>query len=747
MKNKIKTLISINLLILAAFLTSNIYFEKGYAQSNGDSLTFDVNYNVYEFSNFSAFQINRDHINISLPSTKWNFTNLELNITDIKLGEELKSIEEGASSSKSIYKNVEGYGVQLNITEDITLLGVQIFGGLVEAPVIPPVYVQINGYDQVNFWPNNTVYGEPVLINMTNSLIWHTQIFPEPIFLSKGYYYLVVNGSAYEPSHNSRHNWYFNNDDSIHTYIYTSKFDAGVWSIEDQGKPFTHRLIQRTETSFNPEDINMTIMIDDNIYNVTNASPGSGTLNVYNINKHLNQTGLNLPINHNQSVSLRFNVSYDLELESYSTAPGSLEIAESHDNYWSITPAIDAEFFNYSVKFNFPQKWSDVNVLRNDVNITSLVDINYIENEVYISENLISEGDSWEITARSSKTDIFLDVSRTEFYAGQELKFFLATPVLEGNYTFVLTDTFADQINSNTKVIPPESSSFTYTIPSSALDGSYKAYIYWYNGTDAGVATQVFKIILPEVIDWASIISILVIVGISSAVTATSIVLTKKNKRKKQAMKEKTINKFMDILNLSYVIMIEKKSSLNVFDQSFTGKEFNSTLVSGFLEAIRTFGLDISGSGEHSQTVKLEYQDSKILMSDYKSFRLIFILKEIPSSQFYEVIEDLSLEIEEKYGIYLKNFRGNLKHFEGIEDLLRKHLGTSFLYPLKLTGTGKMKINPMEKSLINKVIEIMKKNRRDYFFVTELIQEITFDSKEIEALYSLIIKRIFNPTS
>ena len=203
----------------------------------------------------------------------------------------------------------------------------------------------------------------------------------------------------------------------------------------------------------------------------------------------------------------------------------------------------------------------------------------------------------------------------------------------------------------------------------------------------------------------------------------------------------------MDILNLNYVIVIEKKSSLNVYDQAFTGKKFNSTLISGFLEAIRTFGFDISGSEERSQTVKLEYQKSKILMSDYKHFRLIFIMKDLPSSQFYGVIDDLSLEIEEKYGMYLKEFKGNLQPFEGIEKLLRKHLGTAFLYPLKLTGIGNMKITPTEKSLINKAIVKMKQTKLDSFYVTQLIGEKSFDSKEIEALYSLIIKRVFNPFS
>ena len=221
--------------------------------------------------------------------------------------------------------------------------------------------------------------------------------------------------------------------------------------------------------------------------------------------------------------------------------------------------------------------------------------------------------------------------------------------------------------------------------------------------------------------------------------------LTKKNKRKKLAAKEKIINKFMDILNLNYIIVIEKKSSLNVYDKAFTEKRFDSTLISGFLEAIRTFGLDISGSEERSQTIKLEYQNSKILMSDFKHFRLIFILKDLPSPQFYEVINDLSLKIEEKYGNYLKEFKGNLQPFEGIENLLKSHLGTSFLYPLKLVGPGRMKISPTEKSLINNAIAVMKKNQLDYFYITHLMAGKVFNSKEVEALYSLIIKRIFNP--
>ncbi len=741
---KAKVLIIINMMLLVFLLGLNLHLNNANAQSNGDSLTIDVNYSIQEFTNFSSIQTNTNNINISLPSTKWNITNLELDFTDIKLGEELISIEEGGSSFRSIYKSMKGYGVQLNITEDITLLGVHIYGYL-EGKSISPVYVQINGYDQLSDCPNNTVYGEPVPINISSIPNWYVQSFPEPIHLSKGSYYLVVNGSAYATNDNSDHYWYLNEDDSIHTNLNTSKYDGSVWSIEGQGKPFRHKLIQRTEQSYNPEAINMTIVVNGNLYNVTNDLPGSGKVEISNINLHLNQTDLFIPVYHNQSVEIMFNASYILELENYLPSPGTLQISETHNNNWSVIPLINPEFSNYIVKFNFPQNWFNINVLRNDINITGIVDINYIENDIFISTNLISEGDLWEITARSSKIDFGLDVSRTEFLAGQELKFFISEPLLNGNYTFILNDPFHDKIYTSNNTITSESNSFTYIIPSSALDGDYKAYIYWFNGTDAGVTTQIFVITLPFEIDWFLVVSVGIVIGLTSAVSASSYMLIKKSRKKSAARKEAIYNRCLDILNLNYLLIIEKQSSLNIYDQVFTDKKLNTTLISGFLEAIRTFGLDITGSDEHSQTIKLEYKNSKIIMSDFKNFRIIFIMKDLPSQQFFGSIEALSYEIEEKYGTHLKEFKGNLQPFKNMEDLIKKHFGTSFLYPLKVVGTGKTKISSTEKAMIGRAMISMKKNKSKYCFTTQLMQEKGFNSKDVETIFSLIDKKIFQP--
>ena len=246
---------------------------------------------------------------------------------------------------------------------------------------------------------------------------------------------------------------------------------------------------------------------------------------------NLNEMQLNFTINH----SIR--MSKNLECES------SVMIDENYYNSWSVTPQLLREFSNYSVKFFFPENWFDLSVKRDSVDINSQIQIDSIDHFIFIPNNTIRTGADWLISANSNKTSFILDVDRTEFLAGQELKFFISEPILNGNYTFVLTDPFDDVIYTDNKTIPSDSLSFTYALPQTSVDGEYKAYIYWFNGTDAGLTTQVFAITLPLTIDWFMVTSIIIIIGLTLTVSASSYVLIKKNKKKKIARKEAfTIN-------------------------------------------------------------------------------------------------------------------------------------------------------------------------------------------------------------
>jgi len=736
------------MILLVFFLGLNLRMNNANAQNNGDSLTISTNFVIHEFSKATETIESNNSINIDIQSPTWNISSIELNFTDIRLRSEVKVIEDGDYELKAVDKKEKAFGVQVNITEPTIVYGVKIYG-IVGVFSPRSIYFQINGYDNLKDSPNSTIYGTPVLLNMTNDLLWHTQTFSNPISLSEGQYFFVLNGSEIQISEPAKYYWAFKGESPAYPNLYTSEYTAGDWLDGVQGEPFLYQIIQQVDRSYNPESINMTAEIDGVFYNITNGiDSGTGNLTLSKLNFSPNNETFQIPISNDLSVELSFNLSYNLRLEDLFYTESSVVVQEGIDNSWTINPEITRYSGNYWVEFSFPKSWHNLNFERNGNNVTSNVFIDYVNNYVIIPNDTITEGASWMITANSSGISFSLTVDRTEFLAGQELKFFISEPVLEGDYTFVLADSFNDVIYTDNKTIPSDSSSFTYALPQTAIDGEYKAYIYWFNGTDAGLSTQVFIIALPlttPTIDWLMVTSIIIIIGLTSIVSASSYVLIRKNKKKSIARKEAIYDKCIDILNLNYVLIIEKNSSLNVFDQVFTEKKMNTVLLSGFLEAIRTFGIELTGSKDHSQIIKLDYHNSKILMAEFKNFRLILIMKELPSGSFYDSISALSLEIEDKYGSYLEKFKGDLEPFKTIEELVKKNLGTSFLYPLKVVETAKAKISTNERSMINKALNLMKKNKVKYCFTTQLMQGNGYKSKDIEIIFSLIDKKILQP--
>ena len=201
-----------------------------------------------------------------------------------------------------------------------------------------------------------------------------------------------------------------------------------------------------------------------------------------------------------------------------------------------------------------------------------------------------------------------------------------------------------------------------------------------------------------------------------------------------------------------YKIRIEKKNEYGerysfetVYEQIFTDKRLDSSLISGFLQAVRVFGIELTDANVETRSIKLDYQNSKILMSDYKNSRIILIMEENPSQDFLDAISALSYDIEEKFGHLLENFDGDITQFSEIRGLLDQHLPTSLVYPLKVITQTK-KITPDEQIIINRAIKIMKEKNTDHFFVSSLHEKKKgFQVKDAETILNLIQKRIFNP--
>jgi len=644
----------INLLLgLATFSIKSI------AQSEEISLSSSTNLEMMEFTEAVGNQESNSSIRIPLPARDWNITAVNLNFTDIKLEREIKIIEDNATGLGVLDKEVRGLGVQIKLTEQTLIFGTQIYGAAPVEKEIESILVQIRGYSDPLNRPNDVIYGSTPL-NMSDEVRWYDQIFDEPITLDPGNYYLVINGSVLGATDSATIYWFYNHLSPIYPTYYTSQYSRTlgvfIWQPGKQGSPYLHKLIQRENRTYYPEEINMTAEINGQIYNITDGIDlGTGNLIVENLDFSPNSSYLPIYLQNNNSVQLMFNLSYNLAIKHLFNSVGSMLIkAESNIN-WTLTPEINRLSNNYSIKFNYPEDWFSFNIFRDDQNITSQIVIT--ENYLYFPNNIIIEGATWKIFAESIPIDVDLYVPKVAYEPDQVLKFSVLPPIFPGNITFKMIDPLGFPEHNDVMEIlelTTEEIVLSHNLSSNPVEGTYQAAVFWNNYTAAGLRIQIFYVnidLFPLLVITFSII------GAIAAVTSfTSYKVIKRVKRNREFYRKSIYNKYMDILNLEYIIVNDKTSGINVYDQVLASKTVDASLISGFLEAIRSFGIDLTGSNAQSQTVKLEYHDSKILMSEFKNFRLTLIMKDNPSEDFLKSINLLSYDIDDAYGKQLENF-------------------------------------------------------------------------------------------
>ena len=748
-KKKISFLLFLSLFILA-FL-QNITISYG-ANDNNRSLTIYSTFQMTEFSEIQGNKEYQDSINISL-SSSWNMNNIELNFTDLEFRREIVDIESNHSSFSDLLSknNYKALAVQINITEPTIIYSVYLHGNELNPATTINISVQINGYDEDTYQPNATVYGT-MNLNMSSGFNWNVNTFTDPIVLSKGIYCLILNGTEMGPPEGADIYWSYNplnpNNPKLIKWGYISE-----WTNNFTGSPFLYKLDQKIIRELNPEDINMTAKFNGDTFPILNGNdPGEGSL-IESVQYSPNGNYINIPLINNESRGIKFNLSYKVDLVRELLSDGNAIITENANINWTITPEIIRTPSNYTVVFNFPKEWTNLTILRqlsanwDDVSVN--VSIDYIKNLVIIPNNTIIDGAEWKIEANSPSTSFTLNVPSTTFEPSQELKFSIETPI-PGNYTFVLIDPLGFEIFTETIELPGDTNQFSYSLSSNPYEGVYNAYIFFFNETHAGVQHQVFTINVPFIFDpniaYIIIITVFSIIFVGLITGLSSYQVIKRYRTKRERYRQKIFNMYMDVFNLKYFLVLNKTSGLNVYEQILAGKEMDPTLISGFLQAIRTFGIELTDAEDQSQTIKLEFQNSKILMAEYKKFRLIFIMKENPSNTFLDSIRLLSQDIDEIYGKFIAEFKGNRQHFIGIRELLERNLNISLIYPLKIVESEQIRLHATEKSIISRARRIMSEKNLNRFFVSYLMSDKKeFNVRTAEIILNLIHKNVFQP--
>ncbi|MHA2031947.1 MAG: hypothetical protein ACW99Q_21455, partial [Candidatus Kariarchaeaceae archaeon] len=488
-------------ILLVTFIILLQNFPFALSAQNGISFEITTEFELTEFSRSDGNLISTTSVDFELPSTSWRIDDLELNFTNVEFGIEQLLVEGTPIDRYGIDKFHHGYAVQLSIQDPAIIYGVNIYGNN-ESTEDKPIYAQINGQNNLTKAPNHIVYGNPVLLNMSYSLVpeWHTQTFSSPIYLTEGEYFLVINGSSIGNSPKSDYFWYYNDNDPLYPGLHISEYNGGSWSAGIQGTPFLYQINQKVNYTFFPEDINMTAELNGNSYEITNVDhPGKGYLKKSNLNYHPHDKDVKINIKNNKTQRLEFNLSYTITTNNDFLAPSSLKIKNNTNNEWIINPVIDRLSNNHYVNFSYPQSWNNIIVLKNQVDVTSDVVLDSTNKIITIPNHLIVDGVDWEIKAYSPPVDINLNVPSTSWVGNQELYFSIADPLYEGTYKFILKDHEEITIHQENITIPADENIFTYPVPSTILEGDYTAIVYWYNQTDAGIAFQIFSL-SPQII-------------------------------------------------------------------------------------------------------------------------------------------------------------------------------------------------------------------------------------------------------
>jgi len=443
---------------------------------------------MYEFSEELESKENITSIDISLPSPSWNLTDIQINFTDIGFNREIVDIENTHSED---YENLDltqpGLAVQINITDKTTLYGVQIYGSSENPSDL--VEVQIRGYDPINHKPNETVYGIPITLNMTEDVEkWYIQNFTKPIDLPKGNYTLVLNGSALKwPGDKTiKYRWYYNEDYPMNPELYSSYFYPleNKWTNGTKGSPFLYKLDQKLNFTFKPKDINMQAEIDGDSYSVLDGTdPLKGNLTIPNVDYSSATYTLPISIKNNKSSSLLFNATYRYKLKHIQNSGGTVSIKESFNNTWTTNPNFtrpsNNPSNNYSIKFEYPTSWFNLSVFHNGAKLFN--ETHYLDDSesIYIFNKTITDNTGWRLTANSKKIPFSVLPQSTSYKPLQTIIIDVNPPSTGGNLTFVLLDRFGNLVYNvtieNSVLITEE---FSYTLPQNPFDGTWQALVF-----------------------------------------------------------------------------------------------------------------------------------------------------------------------------------------------------------------------------------------------------------------------------
>ncbi|MHA2008460.1 MAG: hypothetical protein ACXACO_13835 [Promethearchaeota archaeon] len=230
-----------------------------------------------------------------------------------------------------------------------------------------------------------------------------------------------------------------------------------------------------------------------------------------------------------------------------------------------------------------------------------------------------------------------------------------------------------------------------------------------------------------------------------------------------QVEREIIWQKFLDVLNIRQILIMDKESGLKWISYSISGAKIDADLLSGFIQANITFAKSENASSINSKYVKnhqfyeFQYQNFDILLKDGDLIRLCLILDQKASETMKSDVLQLIIEFEELFHSKILNLKQTgLFKPKNMIDYLIETLNIKLVFPLSFARNippkdlEKIDQNQIQKAVVNLAKELLKK--KQFFFVNNLLNRVkkivNLDANIIlYEIYQLVENNIFIPTT
>jgi hypothetical protein len=229
-----------------------------------------------------------------------------------------------------------------------------------------------------------------------------------------------------------------------------------------------------------------------------------------------------------------------------------------------------------------------------------------------------------------------------------------------------------------------------------------------------------------------------------------------------QMERDKIWQKFLDVLNIKHIILMDKESGLALLNYPVSAVNIEVELLSGFIQANIAFSETSKGlSSDLSSSIEnpfyeLQYQKFNILLKNGEHIRVVMILDHKVSNHLKMLVSKFLKEFEIQFKEVLLNYQQTgAFSSKNMAELIINSFNINLVFPMTLAHAIPPEIledinkNQIQKAIINLAKDIL--SNRPFFYIISLLDKVkkivNLEAKIIlYEFYILLEQKIINPT-